>query len=59
MRKAVVASVIAGVLAASAAFAAERPAIPPVRETEGVDTGASHGVPSAPPVRGVEGPDTR
>jgi len=59
MKKLFAGSLIATLLTASAAFAAERPSSPPVRGTEGPDTRVTQSAHSAQPVKGIEGPGTR
>lgn len=59
MKKLFAASVIATVLAASAAAALERPATQPVRGTEGPDVRFSQNDQSTQPIKGIEGPGIR
>jgi len=59
MKKLFAGSLIATLLAASAAFAADRPSSPPVRGTEGPDTRATQSGQFAQPVKGTEGPGNR
>lgn len=59
MRKLLVASVIASVLAASTAFAFESPSSQPIKGTEGPGIRYTDEGRPAPPVKGTEGPDIR
>lgn len=59
MRKLFVGSLLATLLAGSAALAAERPSAPPVKGTEGPDIRATQGEQSTQPVKGIEGPGIR
>jgi hypothetical protein len=59
MRKLFLATLIASVLAASTAFADERPSAPPVKGTEGPDVRVSQSDASTQPVKGPEGPGIR
>jgi hypothetical protein len=59
MKKLLVASVIASVLAASTAFAVELPSSQPIKGTEGPGIRYGDSSRPAPPVRGTEGPDVR
>jgi hypothetical protein len=60
MKRLLAGSLLATLLAASIALAAERPA-PPVNGTEGPDVRATQETPATPPVpvKGVEGPGIR
>jgi hypothetical protein len=58
MKKLFVGSLLATLLAASAAFGEERPPVP-VKGTEGPDTRATQYAPSPRPVPGTEGPAIR
>jgi hypothetical protein len=59
MKKLFAASVIAAVLAASAAFAFELPSSQPVKGTEGPDVRLTQNDQSTQTVKGIEGPDVR
>jgi hypothetical protein len=58
MKKLSVASLMASLLTAATAFAAERPAVP-AKGTEGPDIRATERAPSTVPVKGGGGPGTR
>ena len=59
MKRLFVAGAIAGVLAASTAFAFEAPASQPIKGTEGPGVRYADDGRPAPPVKGTEGPDIR
>lgn len=59
MRTLFAASVMATPVAASTAFAEERPSSPPLKGAEGPDARMTQGAPSTQPTKGLEGPGIR